>query len=433
MFEYPWSIIIFAVYITLISALIRYLPFFKHAQLGKWYVLSAWWFKLAAATFLMLMYADAPREKSDIFRYYDDASSINDKISSHWSGYKLVLFGLGEETKAYHNTIIETNHWDSGSTPSIVSNNRMIIRYLMLAQWLGFRTYMGTLIITLLLSFIGLFALFKVMTHVFKEKQKLLFVLLFYLPSLTLWTSGITKEALLIFTLGMMATSLFYILQLKGLAVHIPLFCIELFMLFQIRALLALIFLLVFIPFAINYFTTVKRPFLSYFIALFVMASIASESHTIFNKGVFDYLSERRISYIDQALADNAGSLISKQVIEANTISMLKASPKALFDSLLQPVPGQWHKLSAFIAFIENLLILFAILFAFIYKKPKLSYKNLIYFLLIFALIYMLIIGLSIPVAGAIVRYKIFASLFLMLMALLILDTRKLPLASNKP
>jgi membrane-associated HD superfamily phosphohydrolase len=163
------------------------------------------------------------------------------------------------------------------------------------------------------------------------------------------------------------------------------------------------------------------------------MASIASESHTIFNKGVFDYLSERRISYIDQALADNAGSLISKQVIEANTISMLKASPKALFDSLLQPVPGQWHKLSAFIAFIENLLILFAILFAFIYKKPKLSYKNLIYFLLIFALIYMLIIGLSIPVAGAIVRYKIFASLFLMLMALLILDTRKLPLASNKP
>jgi hypothetical protein len=78
-------------------------------------------------------------------------------------------------------------------------------------------------------------------------------------------------------------------------------------------------------------------------------------------------------------------------------------------------------------SFVENILVLAFIAFCIlIRKKITKIQKNLFYFCLIFVFSLYIIIGLTTPVFGAIVRYKIPGLLLITIALLLILDIEKL-------
>ena len=421
-----FSPVIALIYLLLFNLLIYKLSFFKLKGLKKRALLVAWNLKFVAALALIFIYQDSPRDKADIFRFYDDATSINSEIKGHWEGYKDVFFPWGEKGEEYRYVIRNTNNWDAGDTPFIISNNRLIIRYLALTQWLAFKSYGGTLVITLFLSFMGLFILLKLFALVFTNKIKWLYAILFFTPSLLLWSSGLTKESLIIFLLGMLAWHLFNLIQLRNIAIHIPAFLVVFILLFVMRSFVALIFLFGFIPFIINYLLPKWRPLTTYFIAIFVALSIASESDKIFSKSVWQHLSERRTAYIQLAEAENAGSLLSNLEMEAEMWPTIQHIPQALLNVFIQPLPKAPLKVTMLLAFLENLLILgFISLIFFFYKNPR-KYKNLYYLLFLFSLSYFILIGLSIPVAGAISRYKIIPLLVLFIALLGLIDTQRL-------
>ena len=84
---------------------------------------------------------------------------------------------------------------------------------------------------------------------------------------------------------------------------------------------------------------------------------------------------------------------------------------------------------------LENLFIIAIVILSFFYgKRIRPREWKFVIFCLTFSLILFLIIGLTTPIIGAIVRYKIPAIPFLMISVLLFFDGQKLPklISQNK-
>ncbi len=75
------------------------------------------------------------------------------------------------------------------------------------------------------------------------------------------------------------------------------------------------------------------------------------------------------------------------------------------------------------------MLVFLSLILSFIYyKKPTTNYLNLFFFSLFFVVIVYILIGLTTPVFGAIVRYKVPALPFVLIMFLTIIDINRIKL-----
>jgi hypothetical protein len=100
--------------------------------------------------------------------------------------------------------------------------------------------------------------------------------------------------------------------------------------------------------------------------------------------------------------------------LEENIFSILSAIPMGIINSLTRPWPNEIKNFLFIPAVLENIILLFLIILA-IYQKKQTSNTslNFIAFCLLFTLILYAIIGISTPILGALVRYKIPAMPFL--------------------
>lgn len=125
------------------------------------------------------------------------------------------------------------------------------------------------------------------------------------------------------------------------------------------------------------------------------------------------------------------GSTIEIQKLEANILSFLKATPKALYNTFFRPFFLESFSPFILIAGFENLFIILLTIAAIIFADKKVLNEKLFWLCVFFTLVIFALTGLITPVIGAIVRYKI-AALPLLLIALFILIdkdklTSKLP------
>jgi len=121
-----------------------------------------------------------------------------------------------------------------------------------------------------------------------------------------------------------------------------------------------------------------------------------------------------------------SGSLINISELYPCLSSVLKAAPSGILNVLFRP---DIHEISSAMmvpAACENLLILFLIILSIIFFKVNKSDVNLILFLLSSFLVLFLIIGITTPTLGGIVRYKSPLLPFLMMFLLSLTDINKL-------
>jgi hypothetical protein len=120
-----------------------------------------------------------------------------------------------------------------------------------------------------------------------------------------------------------------------------------------------------------------------------------------------------------------AKTKIDLQRLKPNANSLFCNVPNALFNAFFQPLPNITLSKLQLMASLENVIfIVFAIVVLLFFRKKKVD-KKLLYFLLSFTLILIILVGLTTPAVGAIVRYRIPASPFLMLAVLHIFDNKK--------
>jgi hypothetical protein len=124
---------------------------------------------------------------------------------------------------------------------------------------------------------------------------------------------------------------------------------------------------------------------------------------------------------------DSSGSKIEIKKLEPTFWSVISAVPSAIFNTLFRPFVFEANNLLSLFAALENLLIAFLLLLVlFFYKSPTENTQAIFVFCFSFVFILFAIIGLTTPVLGALVRYKIPALPYLFILFMILMDAEKL-------
>jgi hypothetical protein len=137
--------------------------------------------------------------------------------------------------------------------------------------------------------------------------------------------------------------------------------------------------------------------------------------------------------FINVANLSNAGSTFEIRLLHESVISIIFNTPEALFNVLFRPFFYGGITPMIQIASCENLLILMVMIYAFTHRiKLREEIKGLWLMCLALCLYLFIIIGLTVPVEGAIVRYKVPALPFLFILFFSFTDTKHLMQLKDK-
>ncbi len=421
---------------TLITIFYIALAFFSLYKIKMYAAkgISKHWFavaltlKLILASLLIYMYSQTYKVKknADIFRYYNDAQVIYHSLKTQPTVFFKLVFNYNTnsvELKPYYKKM---NNWDYSFNSQLYSSNRFIIRFLALFSIITLGSYGAMVVITVFLSFTGLFWIFRFFNSKIKDNKILIFILIFFTPSVAFWSSGIMKESLLLFFIGLVLNCGNFALKGKKPIIRSVIILVGLIAIFQIKAIILLLLLPSIIAYLWAYYLPNQRIIIPYFIVFFVSFSIASESDKFMNKGLFDILQDKQYGFIEVANQYNAESIISPIVFKSNSISVAANSPIAIINVLFRPSFWEVHNVQSLASMLENIIIFISLLLIIIFPNKEINNKNIFMFSISFALSYMIIIGLTTPILGAISRYRIIPLLFLEMSIIQIININKI-------
>ncbi|PIQ16635.1 MAG: hypothetical protein COW67_01915, partial [Flavobacteriales bacterium CG18_big_fil_WC_8_21_14_2_50_32_9] len=120
-----------------------------------------------------------------------------------------------------------------------------------------------------------------------------------------------------------------------------------------------------------------------------------------------------------------SGSLIHTNKLDGDVVSFALNIPRALYYAMFKPFLFSSRNPLLLVSGIENFFVLLLIIVAIFFRKKKFN-SNLVVFVFASALLILVFVGITTPVMGALVRYKIPALLFLTIGVLSLMDFQKL-------
>ncbi|MBA2250125.1 MAG: hypothetical protein H0W12_08020 [Chitinophagaceae bacterium] len=264
--------------------------------------------------------------------------------------------------------------------------------------------YINTLFYNFLVFF-GVVSLYRVFKEIFPFTKNAVIISVFLLPSFIYFTSGIHRDGLILLGIGIVCFNMFRIVRHQEITFKKILYTVlGLLLVFLLRNFV----FITLCPALIAWVVAEKsnRNVLLRFCVVYTIFALLFFSikymHPKLN--LPEYVSERQLEFIK--LSENSPSGININPLFPNFRSFLNNTPQALNHSLMRPYITEKSSWVYFISAAEILAyeILF-LLFLLQYKKNQ-SNDPFIYFGLFFTLSMFLIIGYTIPIIGAIVRYR---------------------------
>ena len=421
MVEFLLSTFYFIIFCFIISKI----SFFREESVSKYWFIIAYGIKVFAAFLLTLVYTKyyTDRSSADIFRYYDDGLIMFNTIKSNPLDYIQMVFGLDFNHDYFHSNYYQhMNFWDRSYKDSSFSDTHIIIRFNAFVQLFSFGYFHVHNVFINFIALIGLTAIFKAFKSFFRCKERALFYSIFLIPSIMFWGSGLLKEAIILFALGIILYSYFKLIQ-KFKLQYLVLILLGILLIVYTKPYLILSLLIPMFGYSINRISNFKNAAFGFMISLgvfLIMINIFPQLNLV------EKVSKKQqdFSQIISSVETNSGFEIAEL---SDGFSILQNIPKALINTVLRPYFWECNSLFVWFSAIENFTIFCFIIIA-LYFRKKLSNieKNVLLFSLTFVFILFSIIGLTTPIFGAIMRYKIPGVILLMVSLLLILDLEKI-------
>ena len=360
------------------------------------------------------------RLEADIFKYFDDSEVMYNALYSNPVDFFKMLFGYGNDNEHFFNNYyVEMNNWNRVYDFNAYNDSRTIIRVNAAIRLISFGNFHVHTLIFTILSMIGFTAIFKTFKKLFTNKIGAFTITVFLIPSVIFWSSGALKESILIFGMGILIYSMNKLLEKKLGSKHLLIFisCIIFLCFIKFYVIIALI------PCIIAYITTIKlnikRPIAVYLPILFLCGILAFNSVSI--PPYYDFvetIAHKQKDFIRLAEVTDSGSQFKLTKLEPSFTGIVKVVPEALLNCFIRPLPQSGKSLVYLPSIIENIIILLSIflaVFSIFKRKVTLTWeaKNMVWFSLVFTILLFTIIGLTTPVSGALVRYKVPALPFL--------------------
>lgn len=362
------------------------------------------------------------RATADIYKYYDDALVILEQTKGDWLLRLQFLTGYKINEDAFSSIIQKTQHWDRSSVEPFNDNPTLIRLNLIILLFSQGLFHIHTLLFSFF-SFLGSIALLKFIKQYSSISSKVLFFILFLVPSIIFWNSGVLKEAWLFFCLGF-GLLFFQNLMSKQNIQYLIGFFVFAYLLYNIKPYIIICMLPALLFLRLDSLFRWKRKLIAFFISQLAILILFLSSYS---NQVFTIIKQKKSDFVDLAIETNANSLIDTNTYHSFS-DVLLSLPMALITTLFRP--GIWEATGIFtlLSAIENLFFIAVLILPILYfKKPNSKELMLVLFSFSFLFILGCLIGLTTPVLGAIVRYKIPLLPFYLIAVFTFVDFNKVP------
>lgn len=275
------------------------------------------------------------------------------------------------------------------------------------------------------LIFFGFVALYKVFINLFSKCSYQLIFSIFLLPSALFFSAMIHRDGLIFLSISMIVYHLNFLLNDQSFyRKRILIISLFLILIFLLRNFV----FLALIPALGAWIIAHKFPkhaFLSFILVYLITGILFFCSGLISSKtDLPKYMSERQKSFIE--IGKLANSTISLQTLSPNFKSFVVNAPQAFNHGLMRPYLSKIKNWQFAPFAVEIFLIELLFLFFIFYRKKKIVVNPVIYFCLFFSLLMIIMIGYTVPVVGAIVRYRSVYLIFLLVPIMGYMDWQKI-------
>jgi hypothetical protein len=492
------EILLSVLYSLLFVLLIHKMKFFETTGLSKKFISGIFILKIFFGILLwgIYTYYYTDRSTADIFKYFDDSKVMFDALRQKPADFIRLMTGIGNDTPHFDIYYSQMHNWVRQYESNLYNDSHTIIRMNAFFRIFSFGYYQVHAIFLCFLSLSGLVALYKSFAYALTGRKKLAIACIFLFPSVLFWGSGVLKEGIIFFGLGMLIYHWFRLLY-KQFSFYSLLWVVfsfavllatKFYILVSIvpgllyiawialggRNRLVLKFLVVMSVYAglglgVKYFLPAYDPLQVLVIKQQDFTSLAKGGALLRTDTAIVYLTlEQRTADLEEidhtktyhirtgtrfcywhdynADADTlfgqqtknntlftmendiprSGSLIHLNPLKPTVASFLRNTPMALVNSLFRPFPNEAGRPLLIGPAVEIIFYTGFILCCLLYRRRSGAYWEYMYFCLSFVFILFLITGLTTPVLGALVRYKVPGIPFLALAFLFILDEERL-------
>lgn len=479
------SVVLSIIYVLLFVFLIYKINFFAVPSISRNLIVAVFIFKIIAGTILWWLYT-YHYPGADLLDYFNDGKTLFNVLLSDPKLFFQVIFN--------HASYSGLHSWNDSFEHVLYNDAHTMIVLNALLHFFSFGYFHVHTVFMCFISLIGLIAIYKTVVLHFTDGKKLLFAVVFLIPSVLFWSSGVLKEGLLFFGMGMFLylTNCGLIITYNWKKIIVILISLIILLLVKFYVFIALIpgFLLnIWISrtsekLALVKYATIMTVLFCGIILLSVInpdynplkiisekqAKAISESKGgIFleNKQHFICIdNEKKAEYL-QVITDSVyvikpGSIYLQwkqnnmqdtafitnstdtarfnflyEIVPANTTlkldrlqptfySVFKNAPMAFLNVLIQPLLWKAKGFVQLLPALENVFFIGLLIVMILFFKRKVENKSMIIFCLSFVLILYVLIGVTTPVIGAIIRYKVPALPFLCIALLLLMDKKKI-------
>ena len=299
---------ILAITIILLSVyVIKKSSFFKDEKLSFIFLTILFVLKILGLFLYVSIYsvnASAYIFNSDTQSILHDSKIIYQSLFTKPKDFFEIIFGFHNKTTSgylYENYFSKMDKWFSiGKSDFLLNDNQSITKLNALLMLLSFGKFYAHAILNCILSFLGSYFIYKTFKRFFNGKEKLLFIILLFIPSVYFWTSGVLKEPFVIFFLGGFLWSFFHFFIFKKIRFSkIILFVFSVFGLMILKP-----YVLVCIAFPLITFTFIEKKItkkiaLSYLTIIITGITFCTLfSLFILNKNVFSIIAKRQNDFV---------------------------------------------------------------------------------------------------------------------------------------
>ena len=352
------------------------------------------------------------RKLADIFKYFDDSQVLIRVLSEDPISFIKILFGFQDDNlhSGYFNEMYTWYTTGFGSD-SLINDSRALIRLSTIIHFLSFGNYHLHGFFFSLIAFFGQLFMYKGMRILSPQRNQLtLIIACFLLPSLVLWTSGILKESIVILGIGMIVYSIAKFLINNKLSLWTIIGGILSLTFFKYYLLICLIPAT--IPLILNKYLNFKKVLSLSLLSITLVGLVVIYLPNLgIPLDIMNMFAKKHDDFYLLALHMDSGSISYIGKYKPYLIEFLPKLPQALFNVLLQPFPYlllQAPSPTLIAAILENtFLILFPLLLLKYRIKPQKEALIFILFSFFYIAILYIITGLTTPVIGGMVRYKV--------------------------
>lgn len=416
-------------YTVLFILLIYRIKFFRIEGISVKVLSIVFIIKILAGLGMFFLYTFyyTDRATADIFKYFDDSKIMYDALWDKPRDFFRMIFSIGNDSPYFDQYYHQMNNWYRQYESNIYNDSHTIIRINALIRLFSFGYFNVHTVFMCFISLVGLVALYRFFVPYLQNKKRLLFFAVFLIPSVVFWGSGVLKEAILIFGIGMMLHTTSQLLYKKQIFLNGILLLFSLILLMYIKYYIFMIIIPLTIVYVWCRLTSDKFVILKYTLMTVVCIIAGLNIHHVFPElNMLNILAMKQNDFVGLAQATNSGSLISVELLQPTVADILVHTPGSFYNTLVRPYIFEADSLIILFAGIENLFIILIIIICLIFSSGKITNKSVFVFCFLFFSALYILTGLTTPVFGAMVRYKIPAMPFLMIFLFMLLDSSKI-------